>query len=78
MPKKGAKERPPVLDSRDANAYNNFNCRRRRLTKSSRIEVDRRAMLKPRCHGAPRARGVRIAQRNSHILVQVSDGKREA
>ncbi len=34
-------------------------------------------MLK-RFHARAKGRGVRIAKRNSHILVQVSDGKREA
>ena len=74
MPKKGAKIVLKVLDSAIANAYNNFNADVDDL-KVTRIEVDPAPMLK-RFHARAKGRGVRIAKRNSHILVQVSDGKR--
>jgi len=73
MPKKGAKIVLKVLDSAIANAYNNFNADVDDL-KVTRVEVD----PAPRFHARAKGRGVRIAKRNSHILVQVSDGKREA
>ena len=76
MPKKGAKIVLKVLDSAIANAYNNFNADVDEL-KVTRVEVDPAPMLK-RFHARAKGRGVRIAKRNSHILVQVSDGKREA
>ena len=76
MPKKGAKIVLKVLDSAIANAYNNFNADVDDL-KVTRVEVDPAPMLK-RFHARAKGRGVRIAKRNSHILVQVSDGKREA
>ena len=76
MPKKGAKIVLKVLDSEIANAYNNFNADVDDL-KVTRIEVDPAPMLK-RFHARAKGRGVRIAKRNSHILVQVSDGKRDA
>ena len=75
MPKKGAKIVLKVLDSAIANAYNNFNADVDDL-KVTRVEVDPAPMLK-RFHARAKGRGVRIAKRNSHILVQVSDGKRE-
>ena len=76
MPQKGAKSVAKVLDSAIANAYNNFNADVDDLT-VTRVEVDPAPMLK-RYHARAKGRGVRIAKRNSHILVQVSDGKREA
>src|SRR5229473_2147571 len=76
MPKKGARIVLKVLDSAIANAYNNFNADVDDL-KVTRIEVDPAPMLK-RFHARAKGRGVRIAKRSSHILVQVSDGKREA
>ena len=76
MPKKGAKIVLKVLDSAIANAYNNFNADVDDL-KVTRVEIDPAPMLK-RFHARAKGRGVRIAKRNSHILVQVSDGKREA
>jgi large subunit ribosomal protein L22 len=45
--------------------------------KVTRIEVDPAPMMK-RFHARAKGRGVRIAKRSSHILVQVSDGKRDA
>ncbi len=76
MPKKGADIVLKVLDSAIANAYNNFNADVDDL-KVTRVEVDPAPMLK-RFHARAKGRGVRIAKRSSHILVQVSDGKREA
>jgi len=73
MPKKGAKIVLKVLDSAIANAYNNFNADVDEL-KVTRVEVDPAPMFK-RFHARAKGRGVRIAKRNSHILVQVSDGK---
>src|SRR5271155_4765905 len=74
MPKKGAKIVLKVLDSAIANDYN-FNADVDEL-KVTRVEVDPAPMFK-RFHARAKGRGVRIAKRNSHILVQVSDGKRE-
>src|ERR1700724_2423460 len=68
MPKKGAKIVLKVLDSAIANAYNNFNADVDDL-KVTRVEG---------VHARAKGRGVRIAKRNSHILFQVYDGKREA
>ena len=65
-----------VLDSAIANAYNNFNADVDDL-KVTRIEVDPAPMFK-RFQARAKGRGVRIAKRSSHILVQVSDGKRDA
>ena len=76
MPKKGARIVLKVLDSAIANAYNNFNADVDDL-KVTRVEVDPAPMFK-RFQARAKGRGVRIAKRNSHILVQVSDGKREA
>jgi large subunit ribosomal protein L22 len=76
MPKKGAKIVLKVLDSAIANAYNNFNADVDEL-KVTRIEIDAAPMLR-RFHARAKGRGVRIMKRNSHILVQVSDGKRDA
>jgi large subunit ribosomal protein L22 len=75
MPKKGAKIVLKVLDSAIANAYNNHNADVDDL-KVTRVEVDAAPMFK-RFHARAKGRGVRIAKRNSHILVQVSDGKRD-
>src|ERR1700724_3132947 len=76
MPKKGAKIVVKVLDSAIANAYNNFNADVDDL-KVTRIEVDPAPLLK-RFHARAKGRGGRIAKRSSHILLQVSDGKRDA
>ena len=73
--KKGAKIVLKVLDSAIANAYNNHNADVDDL-KVTRVEVDPAPVLK-RFHARAKGRGVRIAKRSSHILVQVSDGKRE-
>jgi large subunit ribosomal protein L22 len=64
-----------VLDSAIANAYNNFNADVDEL-KVTRVEVDPAPMFK-RFHARAKGRGVRVQKRNSHILVQVSDGKTE-
>jgi large subunit ribosomal protein L22 len=74
--KKGARIVLKVLDSAIANAYNNFNADVDDL-KVTRVEVDPAPMFK-RFQARAKGRGVRIDKRNSHILVQVSDGKREA
>ena len=76
MPKKGADLVHKVLWSAVENAQNNQGLDVDDL-KVTRIEVDPAPMLK-RFHARAKGRGVRIAKRNSHILVQVSDGKREA
>ena len=73
MPQKGAKIVLKVLDSAIANADNNFNADVDEL-KVTRIEGDAAPGLK-RFHARAKGRGVRITKRNSHILVQVSDGK---
>jgi large subunit ribosomal protein L22 len=62
-----------VLDSAIANAYNNHNADVDEL-KVSRVEVDAAPTFK-RFHARAKGRGVRITKRNSHILVQLSDGK---
>ena len=76
MPQKGAKMVLKVLDSAIANAYNNFNADVDDL-KVTRIEVDAAPMLK-RFHARAKGRGVQVHKRNSHILIHVSDGKRDA
>ena len=75
MPKKGAKIVLKVLDSAIANAYNNHNADVDEL-KVTRVQVDAAPMFK-RFHARAKGRGVRILKRNSHILVQVSDGKQD-
>jgi len=69
MPKKGARIVLKVLGLRDCHAYNNFNADVDDL-KVTRIEVDP-APIAQRFHSwrASKGRGVRIAKRNSHILV---------
>ena len=76
MPKKGARIVLKVLDSAIANAYNNHNADVDDLKVTS-VQVDAAPMFK-RFHARAKGRGVRIAKRNSHITVQVSDGKRES
>ncbi len=73
MPQKGARIVLKVLDSAIANAYNNFNADVDEL-KVTRVQVDVAPMFK-RFHARAKGRGVRIAKRNSHITVHVSDGK---
>src|ERR1700750_1709898 len=73
MPQKGAKMVLKVLDSAIANAYTNFNADVDAL-KVPDIQVAAAPVLK-RFHARAKGRGVRIAKRNSHISIQVSDGK---
>ncbi len=73
MPQKGARVVLKVLDSAIANAYNNFNADVDEL-KVSEVQVAAAPMFK-RFQARAKGRGVRIQKRNSHITVQVSDGK---
>jgi large subunit ribosomal protein L22 len=75
MPKKGAGLVLKVLESAVANAENNLGADIDEL-KVSRIEIDTAPVLK-RFHARAKGRGNRIVKRNSHILVQVSDGKKD-
>ena len=75
MPKKGAKIVLKVLESAIANAENNLGADIDDL-KIARIEVDTAPVLKRFAAGA-KGRGNRIVKRNSHITVQVSDGKKD-
>jgi len=73
MPQKGARVVLKVLDSAIANAYNNFNADVDELKVTS-AQVAAAPMFK-RFHARAKGRGVRIQKRNSHITIQVSDGK---
>jgi large subunit ribosomal protein L22 len=75
MPKKGAELVRKVLESAIANAENNLGADIDEL-KVSRIEIDAAPVLK-RFHARAKGRGNRILKRNSHITVQVSDGKKD-
>ena len=75
MPKKGARLMRKVLESAIANAENNLGADIDEL-KVARIEVDAAPMFK-RFHARAKGRGNRIIKRNSHILVQVSDGRKD-
>jgi large subunit ribosomal protein L22 len=75
MPKKGARLMRKVLESAIANAENNLGADIDEL-KVARVEVDAAPMFK-RFHARAKGRGNRILKRNSHILVQVSDGRKE-
>jgi large subunit ribosomal protein L22 len=75
MPKKGAGLVLKVLESAVANAENNLGADIDEL-KVSRIEIDTAPVLK-RFHARAKGRGNRIVKRNSHIMVQVSDGKKD-
>src|SRR6201995_713388 len=74
MPKKGAELVLKVLESAVANAENNLGADIDEL-KVARIEIDTAPVLK-RFHARAKGRGNRIVKRNSHIMVQVSDGKK--
>jgi large subunit ribosomal protein L22 len=74
MPKKGAKLVLKVLESAIANAENNLGADIDELT-VARIEIDTAPVLK-RFAARAKGRGNRIVKRNSHIMVQVSDGKK--
>jgi large subunit ribosomal protein L22 len=75
MPKKGAAIVLKVLESAIANAENNQGADIDEL-RVSRIMVDTAPVLK-RMHARAKGRGSRIVKRNSHITVQVSDGKKD-
>ena len=75
-PKKGAGLVKKLLESAIANAEHNDGADIDTL-KVKTIHVERGSFQK-RFHARAKGRGVRIAKRNSHILVQVSDGKRDA
>jgi large subunit ribosomal protein L22 len=75
MPKKGAELVLKVLDSAIANAEHNNGADIDEL-KISSIQIDTAAVLK-RMHARAKGRGSRIVKRNSHITVQVSDGKKD-
>ena len=75
MPKKGAGLVLKVLESAVANAENNLGADIDEL-KVSRIEIDTAPVLK-RFHARAKGRGNRIVKRNSHIMVQVSDDKKD-
>jgi large subunit ribosomal protein L22 len=75
MPKKGAKLVLKVLESAIANAENNLGADIDDLT-VARIEIDTAPVLK-RFAARAKGRGNRIVKRNSHITVQVSDGKKD-
>ncbi len=72
-PRKGAKLVRKVLESAIANAENNLNADIDEL-KVQRIMVDEAPVLK-RFHARAKGRGNRITKRNSHITIQVGDGK---
>jgi large subunit ribosomal protein L22 len=75
MPKKGAEIVLKVLESAIANAEHNNGADIDEL-KVSAIQIDTAAVLK-RMHARAKGRGSRIVKRNSHITVQVSDGKKD-
>ncbi len=75
MPKKGARLVLKVLESAIANAESNLGADIDEL-KVARIEIDPAPMLK-RFHARAKGRGNRIVKRNSHITIQVSDGRKD-
>jgi large subunit ribosomal protein L22 len=75
MPKKGARLVLKVLESAIANAENNLGADIDEL-KVTRIEVDTAPVLK-RFAARAKGRGNRIVKRNSHILLEVGDGKKD-
>src|SRR3984885_10693630 len=75
MPKKGAELVLKVLESAIANAENNLGADIDEL-KVQRIEIDTAPVLK-RFAARAKGRGSRIVKRNSHITIQVSDGKKD-
>ena len=74
-PKKGAALVLKVLESAIANAEHNNGADIDEL-KISRIEIDTAPVYK-RTHARAKGRGSRIVKRNSHITVQVSDGRKD-
>jgi large subunit ribosomal protein L22 len=75
MPKKGARLVLKVLESAVANAENNLGADIDEL-KVARIEVDAAPVLK-RFAARAKGRGNRIVKRNSHITIQVGDGRKD-
>ena len=75
MPKKGAELVRKVLESAVANAEHNLGADIDTL-KVTAIMVDEAPLLK-RFHARAKGRGNRIVKRNSHITVQVGDGKKD-
>ena len=75
MPKKGAKLVLKVLESAIANAENNLGADIDDL-KVARIEIDTAPVLK-RFAARAKGRGNRIVKRNSHITLEVGDGKKD-
>jgi large subunit ribosomal protein L22 len=75
MPKKGAELVRKVLESAIANAEHNNGADIDEL-RVSRIMIDTAPVLK-RMAARAKGRGSRIVKRNSHITIQVSDGKKD-
>lgn len=75
MPKKGAEIVRKVLESAIANAEHNHGADVDEL-KVARIEIDTAPVLK-RFAARAKGRGTRVVKRSSHILVAVSDGKKD-
>jgi len=75
MPKKGARLVRKVLESAIANAEHNSGADIDEL-KVARIEIAA-ATLGARVKALEHRRGSRILKRNSHILVEVGDGKKD-
>jgi large subunit ribosomal protein L22 len=75
MPKKGARLVLKVLESAIANAENNLGADIDEL-KVTRIEIDTAPVLK-RFAARAKGRGNRIVKRNSHIMLEVGDGKKD-
>ena len=74
-PQKGAELVLKVLQSAIANAEHNLGADIDQL-KVARIEIDTAPVLK-RFAARAKGRGNRIVKRNSHITVQVSDGRKD-
>jgi large subunit ribosomal protein L22 len=75
MPKKGARLVLKVLESAIANAENNLGADIDEL-KVTRIQIDTAPVLK-RFAARAKGRGNRIVKRNSHITLEVGDGKKD-
>jgi large subunit ribosomal protein L22 len=75
MPKKGARMVLKVLESAIANAENNLGADIDEL-RVTRIEIDTAPVLK-RFAARAKGRGARIVKRNSHITLEVGDGKKD-
>ena len=75
MPRKGARLVLKVLESAIANAENNLGADIDEL-KVTRIEIDTAPVLK-RFAARAKGRGNRIVKRNSHITLEVGDGKKD-